>query len=371
MHTPFLSVCIPVYNTEQYLAECLKSVIDQDFADYEILVLSDSSSGHDQNGRDCKAIVKSFKKPFSKPSIRYLEHSQNKGLVEARRTLVYVARGEYIFMLDSDDFLAPGALAALANAAKEKDSDIVQGSSREFYNDIQRFRNEFGMTEVGQTESKTDENGHAESKIDENCHAESKTDENCHAELVSASQKETTSSSKVYFGELFGDKIFRTFFVEHEISSYLWGKLIRREIYLQALNEILPTYCNIAEDLLQFFFITRYAKSYLGIEKLVYNYRKTSGMTSTKKIDNLRSWEMVCSTASVFTILFDWNKIDENTFRLTPEEHAVLQHFSQYYIKNNYKQYTEAVLPELKPQAYALLCDYWGENFVKRISEES
>ena len=312
MHTPFLSVCIPVYNTEQYLAECLKSVIDQDFADYEILVLSDSSSGHDQNGRDCKAIVKSFKKPFSKPSIRYLEHSQNKGLVEARRTLVYEARGEYIFMLDSDDFLAPGALVALATAAKEKDYDIVQGEAR----------------------------------------------------------TENNSAGKVYSGELSGDEIFRTFFVEHEISSYLWGKLIRREIYLQALNEIPPTYCNIAEDLLQFFFITRYAKSYLGIEKLVYNYRKTSGMTSTKKIDNLRSWEMVCSTASVFTILFAWNKIDENTFRLTPEEHAVLQQFSHYYIKNNYKQYTEAVLPELKPQAYALLCDYWGENFVKRISEE-
>lgn len=334
MHTPFLSVCIPVYNTEQYITECLKSVIDQDFADYEILVLSDSSCGHDQNGRDCKAIVKSFKKPFSKPSIRYLEHSGNKGLVEARRTLVYEARGEYICMLDSDDFLAPGALALLANTAKKNNYDIVQGKARTFWGDYCR----------------EDSRGKPENDSE---------------------QTENDNAGNVFLGELCGKEIFHSFFVEHKISSFLWGKLIRREVYLQALNEIPSTYCNTAEDLLQFFFITREAKSYLGIEKLVYNYRKTSGMTSAKKIDNLRSWEMVCSTASVFTILFDWNKIDEITFRLTPEEHATLQQFSQYYIKNNYKQYTEAVIPELKAQAYELLCEYWGENFVKRISEEA
>ena len=321
MHTPFLSVCIPVYNTEQYLAECLKSVIDQDFADYEILVLSDSSCGHDQNVRDCKAIVKSFKKPFSKPSIRYLEHSSNKGLVEARRTLVYEARGEYICMIDSDDLLVPEALRTLADAAKQNDYDIIQGNNNEFWED-----------EKGRTEK----NG----------------------------------QGKIYPGKLIGKEIFHTFFVKQEISPYLWGKLIRREVYLEAFAEISPTYCNIAEDLLQFFFITRFAKSYFGTEKLVYLYRKSSGMTSAKKIDNLRSWEMVCSTASVFTILFDWNRIDEKTFHLTPEEHSILQQFSQSYIKNNYLQYTEAVIPELKPKAYELLCEYWGENFVKRISEE-
>lgn len=341
MHTPFLSVCIPVYNTEQYLAECLQSVIDQDFADYEILVLSDSSIGHDQNGRDCNAIVKSFKKPFSKPSIRYLEHSNNKGLVEARRTLVYEARGEYICMLDSDDLLAPGALALLANTAQKNNYDIVQGKAKTFWGDC-----------YGEDSRVNPENDNEQPQNN-------------------SEQTENGSAGNVFLGELCGKEIFHSFFVEHKISSFLWGKLIRREVYLQALNEIPSTYCNTAEDLLQFFFITRFAKSYFGTQELVYYYRKTSGMTSAKKIDNMRSWEMVCSTASVFTILFDWNKIDEKTFHLTPEEHSILQQFSQSYIKNNYLQYTEAVIPELKPQAYELLCDYWGENFVKRISEEA
>ena len=333
MHTPFLSVCIPVYNTEQYLTECLKSVIDQDFADYEILVLSDSSSGHDQNGRDCKAIVKSFKKPFSKPSIRYLEHSGNKGLVEARRTLVYEARGEYICMLDSDDFLAPGALALLANTAKKNNYDIVQGKAKTFWGDC------YGEDSRGKPENDNE-------------------------------QPQNDNAGNVFLGELCGKEIFHSFFVEHKISSFLWGKIIHREVYLQALNEIPSTYCNTAEDFLQFFFITRFAKSYFGTQELVYYYRKTSGMTSAKKIDTIRSWEMVCSTASVFTILFDWNKIDESTFRLTPEEHATLQQFSQYYIKNNYRQYTETVIPQLKAQAYELLCEYWGEGFVKRVEKE-
>ena len=347
MHTPFLSVCIPVYNTEQYLAECLKSVIDQDFADYEILVLSDSSSGHDQNGRDCKAIVKSFKKPFSKPSIRYLEHSSNKGLVEARRTLVYEARGEYICMIDSDDLLVPGALALLANTAKKNNYDIVQGKARTFWGDYCREDSRVKPENDSEQTENDNEQPHNNSE-----------------------QTENDSAGNVFLGELIGKEIFHTFFVKQEISPYLWGKLIRHEVYLEAFAEISPTYCNIAEDLLQFFFITHFAKSYFGTQELVYYYRKTSGMTSAKKIDNLRSWEMVCSTASVFTILFDWNKIDEKTFHLTPEEHSILQQFSQSYIKNNYLQYTEAVIPELKPKAYELLCEYWGENFVKRISEE-
>ena len=235
-------------------------------------------------------------------------------------------------MLDSDDFLAPGALALLANTAKKNNYDIVQGKAKTFWGDC-----------CGEDSRVKPEND--------------------------SEQTENDSAGNVFLGELSGKEIFHSFFVEHKISSFLWGKIIRREVYLQALNEIPSTYCNTAEDFLQFFFITRFAKSYFGTQELVYYYRKTSGMTSAKKIDNIRSWEMVCSTASVFTILFDWNKIDENSFRLTPEEHATLQQFSQYYIKNNYRQYTETVIPQLKAQAYELLCEYWGEGFVKRVEK--
>ena len=49
---PLISVCIPVYNTEAYLAQCLRSVIAQDFAEFEIVVVNDASCGTDERGTD-------------------------------------------------------------------------------------------------------------------------------------------------------------------------------------------------------------------------------------------------------------------------------------------------------------------------------
>ena len=102
---PLISVCIPVYNTELFLLQCLRSVINQDFADFEIIIVSDSSRGKDAQGRSAKKIVRlaqkecnSFRKSknLSKVKIRFIEHRQNRGILEVRRTLCYEARGEYI-----------------------------------------------------------------------------------------------------------------------------------------------------------------------------------------------------------------------------------------------------------------------------------
>ena len=135
-----ISVCIPVYNTERYLAQCLESIAVQDFSgSVEVLVLSDASPGLDERGWKSEKIVKSFKKRFrnkfgmTKPadklnvSLQYIENSQNLALIETRRRLVNEAKGEYIFMLDSDDFLPPNALSSLYEAAIQNDADIVQG----------------------------------------------------------------------------------------------------------------------------------------------------------------------------------------------------------------------------------------------------
>lgn len=53
---PSVSVCIPVWNSEQYLDECLESVFAQDFADFEVVVVNDSSPGSDSSGRTCRQI---------------------------------------------------------------------------------------------------------------------------------------------------------------------------------------------------------------------------------------------------------------------------------------------------------------------------
>lgn len=326
---PLVSFCIPVYNTEIYLKECIESVINQDFTDYEIVVMNDCSSGFDKNGWNCKKIVKSF----HNKKIKYFSHSKNKGLVETRRDLVLEACGKYIFMLDSDDLLFPQALNKVSEIVQTEEFDVVQGLDKSFYID---------------KEEKENDNLCANIKLIE------KRKSNCICDKI------------------YNEEIFSKFFVENKISPFLWAKFIKRELYLDAFEQITPTYCNVAEDLLQFFFISRFAKSYIGISEDIYMYRINSGMTSEKKITSISDWQMICSTASVFTILFSWvnNSVENGKTLLNEEEMKALQKYSFYYICNNYKQLKEVVVPELQQKAYELLCEYWGESFVKRIEKQ-
>lgn len=321
---PEVSICIPVFESEEYLEICLESTARQNFKKMEILVCDDCSNGKNQQGKSCKEIVKEFKKKNRRLKVEYIRHDVNKGLVEVRRTLVYYAKGKYIFNLDSDDYLADDAIITLYEKAVETDSDIVHGSSKSFF---------------------VNQNGDFE--IDEN------------------------KKNLVVEGELLDKQIFNKSFVEKEYSTFLWGKLIRREVYLEALNLIPPTYCNMAEDILQYFFISRFAKKYVGINHCVYFYRTNTGMTSNKKmIRDLYQWELICSTASVFSILFTWNDDQNESDKLAPEELLAVQKYSYHYIGNNIIQLKKAVVPELQEQARKVLCEYWGENFVNRVEKE-
>lgn len=91
----------------------------QDFSDFEVIVVSDASRGTDEKKRSAKKIVSLAQKECKKyrkenslapVKIRFIEHHQNRGCVEVRRTLVYESKGSWIAMLDSDDELMEHAL---------------------------------------------------------------------------------------------------------------------------------------------------------------------------------------------------------------------------------------------------------------------
>jgi len=56
-HLPSVSVCFPLYDTEQYLERCLRSIITQDYHNFEIVIVSDKSRGHDSKGKNAKQIA--------------------------------------------------------------------------------------------------------------------------------------------------------------------------------------------------------------------------------------------------------------------------------------------------------------------------
>ncbi len=112
---PRLSVIIPVYNMEKYLAKCLDSVISKSDFPYEIVIVNDGSTDASL------AIAESYRERF--PSLISIVSTENMGLGSARNTGMDHSSGEYLYFPDSDDSLAPGAIDAIIGCLDE-DFDI-------------------------------------------------------------------------------------------------------------------------------------------------------------------------------------------------------------------------------------------------------
>lgn len=121
---PEVSVIIPVYNTEQFLEDCLNSVLAQTFTDFEIIAVDDGSTDNSA------AIVKQF---AAKDNRIVIIHQENKGLSEARNTGIKAARGNWITFVDSDDMLAPRFLQKLWDAAKQNNASIACSDKQLFW----------------------------------------------------------------------------------------------------------------------------------------------------------------------------------------------------------------------------------------------
>jgi glycosyltransferase involved in cell wall biosynthesis len=117
--TPKISVIIPVYNVAAYLEECLDSVVNQTLYDIEIIVVNDGST---DNSPD---IIERYRKKDSRISVI---NKQNEGLILARKSGLEIAAGEYIYHLDSDDYIDSDVLEAMYLRAKETDADMVVGN---------------------------------------------------------------------------------------------------------------------------------------------------------------------------------------------------------------------------------------------------
>ena len=119
---PLLTVVIPVYNVEKYLNRCLKSILVQEWKNYDIILVDDGST--DRSPQICDDYVKAY-------DFISVIHKENGGLSEARNTGLSQAKGEYVYFPDSDDWLEPDTFIALAEALESQKFDIIS-FNREF-----------------------------------------------------------------------------------------------------------------------------------------------------------------------------------------------------------------------------------------------
>lgn len=129
-----ISIIVPVFNVAPYLRQCLDSTGALGREDTEIILVNDGST--DDSGAICLEYANHWE------NVRLIEKT-NGGLSDARNEGMKAARGKYVFFLDSDDWLVPGAIDALYCFAEENNCEAVQGGFYYAFNDHLELDNRF------------------------------------------------------------------------------------------------------------------------------------------------------------------------------------------------------------------------------------
>lgn len=221
------SIVVPVYNVKDYLRECIDSLINQikdtDIMAEIILVDDGSNDGSEK-------ICDSYKDKYDD----YIKtiHKENGGLLSARRVGFKNACGEYVINCDSDDFLMPNALACILHGIEKTNVDVL------FYNSYQVLQD---------------------------------------------------GSRKVWFRDIFSAEEITIISKEQVWESYFSGyatvsmccKAVRRNCLAPQRDYCEYGKLNIGEDSLQSIEIYKKAKTFGYLNKPLYGYRMSSGMTSS------------------------------------------------------------------------------------------
>ena len=128
---PFFSIIIPVYNVETYLQQCLDSVINQSFKDFEVIIINDGST--DGSLAICEGYASKY------VQIKII-NQENKGASYSRNFGITKATGQYIWFIDSDDYIADSALEVISNNLKENAVDLLGFSNYHLFDETNKIK---------------------------------------------------------------------------------------------------------------------------------------------------------------------------------------------------------------------------------------
>ena len=111
-----ISVIMPVYKVEDYVAKAIESILTQTFTEFEFLIVDDGTP--DRSGKICDEFAE-------KDSRIHVIHKENGGAPSARNTAIDIAKGKYVYFLDSDDWAEPEMLADMYALAEKNEAHLV------------------------------------------------------------------------------------------------------------------------------------------------------------------------------------------------------------------------------------------------------
>ena len=223
---PKISVLIPAYNDEKYIARCLDSVIGQTFPDIEIIIVNDGSTD------GTASIIAEYASRDSR--IRVINHPENCGLMWVRKTCVEASTGDYLMFVDSDDAVKPEACEKLYSAAISTGADLVVA-------------------------------GFEHCKMD---------------------GRRIPFTGKLSYGE--SSYGYAKSMLENEMKRYLWSKLYERRLFLEDPPEYFKHF-NLGEDQVLSYQIARNVRSVVCIPDLLYEYYENKASLSNANLTDQKS----------------------------------------------------------------------------------
>lgn len=129
MKEKLVSIIVPVYNTELYIEKCIRSIMEQTYKNIEIIIIDDGST--DKSGE----LVDKLKEEDERI---YIFHNENRGVSYARNYGINMAKGDYIYCVDSDDYITNNTIEVLTDTIIKNGSDLVVCG---YYNDYIEEKN--------------------------------------------------------------------------------------------------------------------------------------------------------------------------------------------------------------------------------------
>lgn len=303
-----ISIIIPVYNAQKFLKRCIESVLCQTFSDFEIILIDDGSK--DESGNICDCYSKNDKR------IKTI-HTDNFGSTHARKVGVNVASGDYILCLDSDDTFVNGFLSQVAEDIKLNQSIPVL-----IYNNNIVF--------------------------DENVKQGNLT---LIPGIYGTNDMNTIRQNIVYDSS-------RNWPNCGSISYTVWGKAIKREIFVKCQNAV-DDKTSVGEDLLVVVKVINSVSSIFVSNYVGYNY-----YVNNNSIMHSFKFEQIGKIQNAATILYD-DVFDKNKAYVFALSNLIRQ-LGMAASELNYKQY--CYLLKIIKKEYNVLLDFAFKAKVKKTN---
>lgn len=272
MKKDLISIIIPIYNVEKYLNKCIDSVINQTYKNLEIILVNDGSTDN------CGNICDQYKKIDKRIKVI---HKKNGGVSSARNVALSNIKGEYIYFIDSDDYIEKDTIELLFNNIIEFDSDIACCN---YYKEYDNEKKDIIISNLKQIMNR--------------------------------------------------EEFLNSILNDNSISGYLWNKLYKRELFDKNIR--FDESIKIMEDLIVNLNITKNISKISYVDKPLYHYVQRSNSALNSK-DILKMKGSLNSYVQIIELLGHFEHILINKYKLNfIIEYLIIKIYSKEFDDRNF-----------------------------------